>query len=778
MAWLPVGLIVCLAALAPAQEPPTAIPVSEINARAAEVTALLANLDALSASGPDIQAIQQALPEMSKQIQAQLDQLARRLTSDPSAPVLDRLAFVWQRTRDSLGEWADTLSKRGASLQQEVQRLSEMQEAWNRSLQEVQAAKAPPEVVAQVTGTLNALRSARTRVNARLSEALVLEYRVSLELRRTDQALNRVGKAKTDLVDRLRVRNGEPLWTPSLWLRAGSETGAALRNVWVNWGEGLAAEATTQAGRMAWHVAGFLLLYAALRRLRSQLGSRVGPDQHLATGIHILERPVSAALTLALLVAPWVYPSYSLTLSSTARLLAVVPAIRFFSRFIPPRSVRGLYAFGIILMVEPFRPLLPSAPDFEHVVFLVDMCAAGLLVTWIWLAARRDAPGRAAGEYDPPGRSLVPLLGAAYLLAFLAGSFGYLQLARLLATAASRGAYAWLAIHVAVWLCQVLVVWLVRVGPLSVLGSVQRHQVALETRTGRALTWVGFLAWLLVAVSGFAISYGPGQIARGVLEAGLGYGALRVTIGDVLLFGLTIWLAFAISAMVRVTLEADVFPRVRLAEGVPLALANLAHYTILVIGFSLALSILGVDLTKITILVGAFGVGVGFGLQTIINNFMSGLILLFERPIRVGDVVQIGDVRGQVLRIGARAAMVRTGQGAEVFVPNAQLVADKVTNWTYLDRKLRLDLKVTAATGSDPGLVRQLLIETAARHPDLLREPGPAILSLGLGSAGSTLELRVWTAAAERADAIRSELVEALSAALSQAKVNHITGAG
>jgi small-conductance mechanosensitive channel len=276
-------------------------------------------------------------------------------------------------------------------------------------------------------------------------------------------------------------------------------------------------------------------------------------------------------------------------------------------------------------------------------------------------------------------------------------------------------------------------------------------------------------------LSALTISDNAIAVARTVLDAGFGWGTVRITFGDALLFGATAWVALTLSAAVRAMLEDDVFPRVRLAEGVPLALANLAHYAILFVGFVVAVTFLGVDLTKVTILVGAFGVGVGFGLQTVVNNFASGLILLFERPIRVGDVVQVGDIQGEVRHIGIRASTVRTWKGADVFIPNAHLVTERVTNWTYTDRRLRIDLRIVAAAASDPGRVKDLVCEIALNHPDVLREPSPAAFSIGFGDSGLTFELRVWTNRFERSDAIRSELAEAVSAALTEAKIGHTT---
>jgi potassium efflux system protein len=307
--------------------------------------------------------------------------------------------------------------------------------------------------------------------------------------------------------------------------------------------------------------------------------------------------------------------------------------------------------------------------------------------------------------------------------------------------------------------------------PLGGLGSVRRNRVYLERRAGRILWGIGGVVWVLSSLRPLTIFSAPIGVIRAVLGAGVAWGAVRITVGDLLLFGVTVWAAFTLAAIVRAVLETDVLPRVRLAEGVPLTLANLASYAIVLTGFILGLAALGVDLTKVTILVGAFGVGVGIGLQTLVANFAAGLILLFERPIREGDAIQVGDIQGQVRHIGIRASTVRTGRGADVFVPNAQLLAEKITNWTYTDRTLRIDLPVSVAKDVEPHRVIELLRHVAAGHPDILQEPAPAVFCLGFVASGLGFELRVWTDHFERGDAIRSELAEAVCAALLEAKI-------
>jgi hypothetical protein len=180
----------------------------------------------------------------------------------------------------------------------------------------------------------------------------------------------------------------------------------------------------------------------------------------------------------------------------------------------------------------------------------------------------------------------------------------------------------------------------------------------------------------------------------------------------VLVFVATVWAAFAVSRFLRFLLDEDIYYHWHLAQGVPQAISTIVHYAILLIGFFVGLAVLGVDLTKVTILAGAFTVGVGFGLQTVVNNFVCELILLFERPIKVGDIIQIDTDIGEVRRIGIRACAIRTRDGSEIIVPNGTIISNKVTNWTLSDRYRAIEVSVTVARGPAP----QRVIEVSGWH--------------------------------------------------------------
>jgi potassium efflux system protein len=166
-------------------------------------------------------------------------------------------------------------------------------------------------------------------------------------------------------------------------------------------------------------------------------------------------------------------------------------------------------------------------------------------------------------------------------------------------------------------------------------------------------------------------------------------------------------------------------------------------------------------------------VGIGFGLQNVVNNFVSGLILLFERPIHVGDIIKLGDVTGEVRRIGIRSSTVWTGEGAEVIVPNGQLIAERVTNWTLSDRSQRGDVPVRAPYGTPPDQVIEILLAAARAHPQVLDEPAPMAMFVGFGDTWLNFEVRLWTEI-EHAVAVRSEIGVTIYEALTAAGIQKV----
>ncbi len=311
-----------------------------------------------------------------------------------------------------------------------------------------------------------------------------------------------------------------------------------------------------------------------------------------------------------------------------------------------------------------------------------------------------------------------------------------------------------------------------KVWPLRTLGMIQHHRILLQKRLYYFLILVA-LASLLVRSLGYLGLFAPVlNFGTSLLEIKIQRGVLSITLGGLLEFLLTIYAAYLLSAFLRFVLREDIYPRTKIPLGNSYAVSSLLHYVILAIGFTVAIAAIGVDLTKLTVLTGAFGIGLGFGLQAVVNNFVSGLILLFERPVHVGDTVEVGNLVGTVRRIGIRASTVHTFLGADIIVPNSQMVAEKVTNWTLTDNLRRIDLPVGVSYGSKPKEVMSLLETVAQENDRIIQYPAPQGLIVGYGDSSINYELRAWTDQFDNWVLIRSELAAAVYDAVAVAGMN------
>jgi small-conductance mechanosensitive channel len=197
--------------------------------------------------------------------------------------------------------------------------------------------------------------------------------------------------------------------------------------------------------------------------------------------------------------------------------------------------------------------------------------------------------------------------------------------------------------------------------------------------------------------------------------------------------------------LVRRMLRRRILPQFKVEPGVAYAISNVTSYIILFIGLLAGLQASGIDLSTVTVIFGALGIGVGFGLQNIASNFVSGLIIHLERPIEVGDRIQIGELHARVVRIKARATEVLTNDNISVIVPNSEIISQQVVNWSHETDRMRIKIPVPVAYGSDVATVKKALLEAAANVPAILKDPAPRPRLKGFGDSSLEFELLVWT---------------------------------
>lgn len=752
-------------AAAPAE--PSPIPLVEIAMRAEEVEALLTEVDAAATPAAEIQASEADLAANSARLKASHEDTMRRLGANPQLAVVDRLAASWHASCADVRASAGAVTGRAARLQQDVDRLVGLREAWTRARSDAASANGPAVVLGRIDEIRRAISSTKARLEARLAALLVVQHRLSQELTRCDQTVARIAQARRGLFEGLGTRTGLPVWSGVLWSGAVAELPQAGR-VGAETLDGIARRVVRgQSGRLPLYIACFLVLVALLYRVRG-LVRRRGETTDVATLGAVFERPISAAILLAGLAGVLLFAQELWPFVYLAGLIGVVPVIRLMRPLVDRAAAAGLYAIGGLFVFDQLRLLISALPLLEHVVFLIEMLVAAGLMAWLRATGRWPT---LAGREEAPRRAAATALLVAFAAALGTGALGYTHLARLVGLGALGSSYFGLVIVVIVRALGDLMAYALRARPLRYLRIVQLHRGVIERRALGMLRWAGGLAWVVGSLSAFRILDQTTDLVGRVLALPLGWGAVKASVGDLLAFGVSVWAAVVVARLMRFVLQEDVFPRVRMAKGLPVALSSAVQFAIVLVGLTLALVALGVDFTRLTILLGALGVGVGLGLQDVVSNVAAGLVLLLERSVRVGDAVRIGDVEGEVTAMRARSSTIRTWGGAEVIVPNAALISEKVANLTLSDRRIRVEIPVGVPHGTAPDQVSRLLVDVARAHPNVLAVPVPTVLFQSLGDSALQLELRCWAEDLDVFLIVRSEVTAGAYRALAAAGI-------
>lgn len=251
------------------------------------------------------------------------------------------------------------------------------------------------------------------------------------------------------------------------------------------------------------------------------------------------------------------------------------------------------------------------------------------------------------------------------------------------------------------------------------------------------------------------------------LQAFLDFTLFKLNNTPVTILTLILFVAFIagfsiIGGFVKRVLNKRILPRFINDSGLSYTLSRISQYIIVIIGVFVSFQFLGIDLTGITIILGFLSVGIGFGLQNITSNFISGLIVLFERPISVGDRVMVNNIEGDVIEINIRSTKIRTLNNVSIIVPNSEFVSKDVVNYSHGDPSYRLDVKVGVSYGSDLNKVIQALREIAEEHDGVFKNPKPDIHLTEFGDSSWNMELRVWIADVKNYPIIRNDLNQAI----------------
>jgi small-conductance mechanosensitive channel len=748
--------------------PPTVIPLADIATRATEVSNLLVILTTSAAASADIESIAKTLPDISEKLDRQLAATTKSLTAEPSLATLQSLQQDWQRRELETKGWLSQLTAHATKLQEALTQLGDLQKSWSSTRAAAQEAKAPDQILQQIDATLTALTAAQEKIQSERTALLNLQSRVALEVTKCGTALTQIGQVQQKAVAGILVPDLPPIWQPELWADALTALPEHMRSIAAaDWSDIVTYVREPRDGG-AVHGALFIILalvFAAARR--NDVWEKSGAAA--SSAISVFERPYAAALATTLVISTSPFFQMPNAVRQLMTVLALAPMLRLARPMVSASVATVISALCFLFAVDTLRQAFGGIHVIGQAILVGETVAAIFVLFSMRRHYRQIILERAESSRLIVLRLGRLLLTTVLLVGLLAAIAGYASLARLLTPSIFIGGVLALAMFACLRVSAGLIALALRLWPLRLLEMVQQHRELLERRVYRLLVWVVIFAGLIRYLNYLGLLDNAWSFGQALLATKLERGTISISLGNVLEFFLTVYFAYLLSRFIRFVLQEDLYPRIHLAPGLSYATSSLLNYIIVALGFLAGLGVLGVDFNKVSVLAGAFGVGIGFGLQSIVNNFVSGLILLFERPIHVGDTVDVGNLQGTVRRIGIRASVIHTGAGADIIIPNSHLVTDRVTNWTLSDRLRRVDLPIGVNYGADPKKVIELLEQVARAHKDVLPEPAPRALFMAYGDSSINFELRVWPSHFNQAAQVKSDLASAVYDAVNAA---------
>lgn len=760
------GLLLPIAASAQENTPPTAtidpasaaapetVNLTLITEQSLNTDRLVEQIRQLVASPPEMETVAAQLPQSREQVRNLKKESAGLLENDNASTEQVRTAQgQWQYLREQLNREQQVLKQRAAALETGISQLAQEDERWQQIRTQASAAPVLPDSQKSFQKASNDLSATRKLLVAPLQETLALHKQWQELLDTADEQQISLRQHEDRLRKHLLTTMQEPLWQlqkEDFSISEGTHE-AVMRQVTLT-GQYL----LLHPGRGLITVCSAFAMLIFLWRLRVRRSNLQDGMESLHLRLPLIDRPLSTTVATTVALALLIYPRQPQLLHSTLSLLLFIPVVRLGLSRIPPAVHPLAWLVSLFFAINNLSVLSEAIPALQRLWMVA--CAAISAGVCIHALRKLAASEERNSLLWRSLRSALWLSLATALIAIIAGFAGAATLAQFLTTGVANSAYAGLCMVVVAGILGDLAVAALYLPYSTSSRLLERNRPLLVGRLGKLATFVCAIAWINFTLGQFLLKEPLWQFVSAALNEQLTVGNLAISLGDVMAVVVTVWLSFKLSQLLRFIFLEDIAPRARLARGVPEAIATMMHYTVILIGFMLAISAAGIDMSKLAIMAGALGVGIGIGLQDVVNNFTSGMILLFEQHIKQGDIIQCSAVNGRVIRIGLRSSVVRTFDGAEVIVPNSQLVSAQVINWTHSDQQRRITIPVGVAYGSNPEQVINALLDAARNDSEILRDPTPTAFFLRFGPSTMDFELRAWVSSGETLNEVTSRL--------------------
>jgi len=729
-------------------EVPKFIALSDVPKQAVETLKSLKEIKETFAGSEAIQESHLVLPAYMEGIEPYLAIDINDISKQRNIRDIQKNRANWKVYQSKLEEWSQEYSERIAIYDEKRKELEAYSKLWSETHINANAKGAPEVIQNHIANVIIAIEELRSLAKANYDMLLTDDNSISTMLSRIEERIEKLNETEALLIQNVFYHNRLPL-LDAFGIEPFSPIGF-VSGIVTNISEKLNEfkiyflDHPTEKNIMAiaiLFVIGFIGYFYWLFRQKKLFVEAISRKRK---AFFFITRPISTAILLIALIQVGVYTEQTQAVKDMIIFIIFIPVVRIILLVLHSKVTPYLLAYFVLIFFDLMeRNTLNNSLDDRLLLIMINLGMIALIVTFM---KNKVIESFNNGVIKSVFYKLLPLIALLFVASIMANINGMVYLSERITHGVFGAIQSAIIFYALTIILSGYVIIMIRRRIAIVSNLLDKFADQIERNVTLFIKLFMVLWWfkLLIRTLGFEASFN--ELIDEILAQSWIVGTTTISVDALVSFVFILIGTWVLSRVVQMFLEVEVFSRVHFSRGVPTAIATVSNYIIIISGLLIAISSLGVTTQQLALVFGALGVGIGFGLRNIIANFISGVIMVFERPIQIGDTIEVDNTMGKVLHIGTRASSIKTFDGSEVIVPNESFISSKIINWTLSDERRRKVLQIKVDFDSDIETVLEIMRSVAISHKSVLKDPEPLPAFEGFGDYYLEFKLYYWLA--------------------------------
>jgi len=725
---------------------PTFIELSDIPSKAAETSVEIKEITEELRESDEIKEIGAVLPSYISSIDALLNEPVYTKIEQQNVRELQKLRQQWKIYNSELKKWAELVNSRVTVYDLGRDKLQTYSSLWSETHINATNVSAPPAIQEHITNVIIKIEELRNHAKTNYDKLLTASNLITTRMSAINEKLKAIDEAEVLLSTQIFQQT-----QPSLF-QAIAETSFSplvyaegiFTNLSEKFNEFVIYNKTHPKEQMVMVIGSLMIIifvayFNYLFRKKTLFVSKASLHR---SEYYFIGLPFSTALILIVLLSVVAFTDAPKSLREILLYLIMIPTLRIMMTVIKKGVMPYFYSYFLLYFISLMeKNALTYNLDDRFLNILISVSLIVLIIKFIQNKATAFV---ATGIIKTIVYRSLPLVVLLLVFSILANVYGAVLLSEKIAHGVFTAIHSSIIFFVLTIILSGYVVIMLRRRISSASNILEKYATKIEGTTTLVIKIFMILWWFRVLIKILGLDAKLNELIDTIMELAWIVGSTTISVQSIVSFIMILVGTWLLARFVNIVLEVEVFSRFKLSRGMPTAISTVLNYIIVISGLLIALSSLGVSTEQFALVFGALGVGIGFGLRNIIANFVSGIIMVFERPIQIGDTIEVDNTMGKVMSIGTRASAVQTFDGSEVIVPNERFISSKIINWTLSDERRRKVLQIKVAFDSDIETVLEIMRSVALANKDVLKDPEPLPTFQGFGDYYLEFKLYYW----------------------------------